>query len=56
VRKVSLVSRRGEANSDERRGGVGGSGSDGVAAHIASDGDETNSANGAAVYACGDAA
>jgi hypothetical protein len=51
VRKVSLEQRRGEAGC----GGVGGSGSGGDAAHTAC-GAGTNSANGATVYACGDAA
>ena len=66
MRKASLEPRHGEAGSDKRRGGVGGSvsvsvsvsvsGSGGGAEHNASDGDETYSASGAAVYACGVAA
>lgn len=60
MRKASLEPRHGEAGSDKRRGGVGGSVSvsvsGGGAEHNASDGDETYSASGAAVYACGVAA
>ena len=62
MRKASLEPRHGEAGSDKRRGGVGVSvsvsvsGSGGGAEHNASDGDETYSASGAAVYACGVAA